>query len=67
MTFRDASTLIVCQGSARNAPEKWKYDLMQRERSGSLWQIGLSDGAAQKLVGNLGFPNGSWSKEKISS
>jgi hypothetical protein len=58
MTFRDASTLIVCQGSARNAPEKWKYDLMQRERSGSLWQIGLSDGAAQKLVGNMGFPNG---------
>lgn len=58
MTFRDASTLIVCQGSARNPPQMWKHDLMQRERSGSLWRLGLSDGAAFKLVDNLGFPNG---------
>lgn len=58
MTFLDASTLIVCQGSARNPPEKWKYDLMQRESSGSLWQIGLGDGVAKKLVDGLGFPNG---------
>jgi len=58
LAFRDPTTLIVCQGSARNSPNHWKHDLMQRESSGSVWQVSITDGTSRRLAGGLAFPYG---------
>lgn len=54
----DANTLIVCNGSASNPPEHWRRDLMERNRSGSVWRIDLSSGSAECLADGLGYPAG---------
>jgi hypothetical protein len=58
LTFGDADTLIVCQGSSRNSPSRWQRDLMGREAAGSVWQVSMADGTARKLADRLGFPYG---------
>jgi hypothetical protein len=58
LAFDGPSTLVVCQGSARNAPRKWRHDLMQREASGSVWRVSLPDGAARLVADRLAFPYG---------
>lgn len=57
LAFEDASTLIVCQGSSRNAPARWKRDLMQRGATGSVWRVPLG-GKPVCLADGLAYPNG---------
>lgn len=57
LAFEDASTLIVCLGSSRNAPARWKHDLMQRGATGSVWRVPLG-GKPARLAGGLAYPNG---------
>ena len=63
LMFRDPSTLVVCQGSSRNGPDRWKHDLMGREATGSVWQMSVADGSARMLAGRLGFPYGATMSE----
>lgn len=58
IAFQDADTLLVANGSASNAPEQWCRDLMERNRSGSVWRIDIRSGDASRLAGDLGFPSG---------
>jgi hypothetical protein len=57
----DGEDLIVCEGSARHAPDQWKRDLMELgfdgQGSGSVWRISKG-GQARKLAGKLRYPNG---------
>lgn len=50
--------LIVCIGSAVNAPDAWKRDLMQGGASGSIWSVSLADGAFKPLAQGLSWPAG---------
>lgn len=58
IAFIDAETLVVANGSATNAPAAWCRDLMERNRSGSVWRVGIRSGEAQCLARDLGFPSG---------
>jgi hypothetical protein len=58
LLFADAHTLIVAIGSQQNPPDLWKYDLMQRNASGSVWRVDLVDGAATCLADQLAYPYG---------
>lgn len=58
LTLRDASSLIVCTGSSRHRPDQWKHDLMERQATGSVWEVSVTDGSARMLAGRLGFPYG---------
>lgn len=55
--FEDEHTLVVCNGSDRNPPERWRHDLMQRNARGSVWRL-RSDGSAAALAKDLAYPNG---------
>ena len=50
--------LLVANGSASNAPAAWKRDLMEKNASGSVWRIALSDGGRKQLAGDLAYPYG---------
>ena len=50
--------LLVANGSGANAPGAWKRDLMEKNASGSVWRIALSDGGRQQLAGDLAYPYG---------
>lgn len=58
MTFDAGGDLIVCQGSARHPPERWKHDLMERGASGAVWRIQSDGPATECLVRDLGYPFG---------
>jgi hypothetical protein len=58
MIFLDNDTLCVCVGSSENPPSEWKRDLMQRNASGSVWQIQLASGRSRMIAAGLAFPNG---------
>ncbi len=58
MSFADATTLLICNGSATHRPGDWAVDLMTRQASGSVWRFDLATNNAALLAGNLAFPNG---------
>lgn len=58
MAFLDETTLVVCLGSQQNAPSDWKRDLMERNQSGSVWQIDIPSKRAVRLADGLGYPYG---------
>ena len=58
LLFADEKTLLVALGSQQYAPEKWKYDLMQRNATGSVWRLDLESGEATCLADRLAYPNG---------
>lgn len=58
IAFQDADTLVIANGSASNAPERWCRDLMERNRSGSVWRVDIRSGKANCLARDLGFPSG---------
>jgi hypothetical protein len=58
LAFAEAGTLLVCQGSSAHRPSDWAVDLMSKGASGSVWRVGLADGRASKLAGDLAFPYG---------
>lgn len=57
LAFEYAGTLLVCLGSRKNPPGRWRHDLMQREASGSVWRIRLG-GSAECLADGLAYPYG---------
>ncbi len=58
MSFADENTLYVCAGSRQNPPSEWKRDLMQRNASGSIWRIDVTDNRSCRLACDLAFPFG---------
>lgn len=58
LAFVDEDTLLVAIGSDRNAPSRWKLDLMQKNATGSVWRVSLSSGTAVCLADKLAFPYG---------
>jgi len=58
LAFLDEDTLLVANGSARNAAEAWQRDLMLRVAAGSVWRIDLRSGKAVCLADGLAFPYG---------
>ena len=58
IAFRDAHTLIIANGSARNAPSHWKHDLLDGHNTGSVWQLDLPSGKSRCLADELAYPYG---------
>jgi hypothetical protein len=56
--FADAETLLVCLGSQQNDPTDWTRDLLEGNRSGSVWRIDVRNGKANCLADGLAWPNG---------
>ncbi|KSV87271.1 hypothetical protein N184_31480 [Sinorhizobium sp. GL28] len=56
--FRSSSRLVVAFGSATNRPSRWKWDLMEGNASGSIWEFDLAARTSRKLAGGLAWPNG---------
>ena len=54
----EGRTIYVANGSATNAAGDWQLDLMQRNRSGSIWRIDLDSGATSLVAGDLAWPAG---------
>lgn len=58
LAFDGPDTLILCLGSQINPPEQWKRDLLERNRTGSVWRLDLASGKGIRLADALGFPFG---------
>ncbi|QRZ12983.1 hypothetical protein JWJ88_10400 [Paracoccus methylovorus] len=56
--FLSDDEVVVGNGSAANSASRWKYDLVQLGRSGSVWHINLASGNARMLAANMAFPYG---------
>ena len=54
----DGETLFVANGSASNPACDWQLDLMQKNRSGTIWRIELATGEAHLLRDRLAYPAG---------
>lgn len=50
--------LIVANGSARNGPDDWRRDLLEKNRTGAVWRLPLDGGAPTLLAGELAWPAG---------
>lgn len=58
LRFEGEDTLVVALGSQRNGPDGWRYDLLQRNASGSVWRVTLPGGQATCLADGLAWPCG---------
>ncbi|PWW04027.1 strictosidine synthase [Hoeflea marina] len=58
MAFANDRTLLVCIGSTRNTIGDWQRDLLNAGKSGEIWTLDISTGAAERLARDLAFPNG---------
>jgi hypothetical protein len=58
IAFENSETVIVANGSESNAPEKWCRDLMEKNRSGTIWRIDVRSGDAKCMARDLGYPAG---------
>ena len=58
LAFSGPRTLLIALGSQSNPPQEWRRDLMERNTSGSVWQVDLENGQGQCLADNLAFPFG---------
>jgi hypothetical protein len=58
LAFAGPDELIVANGSARNRPEHWRRDLMEKNRCGSIWRVDVKTGAATCLAKDLAYPCG---------
>jgi hypothetical protein len=58
LAFAADGALIVANGSASNRPEDWPLDLMEKNRSGSVWRVDTQDGVAKCLARDLAYPAG---------
>lgn len=56
--FLDDSTLVVCNGSARNPASDWRRDLLDLGRSGSMVRVELGTGVVTKVADHLAWPSG---------
>lgn len=58
IAFKEEDDLFVCMGSSRNSAQSWQRDLMEKQPSGSVWQVDLGNEEAICMGSNLAFPNG---------
>lgn len=54
--FLDPDRLVVANGSARFTPSRWRHDLLDGGRSGSVVLIELASGDSRMLAGGLAYP-----------
>lgn len=54
---RDGS-LVIAIGSSKNGLEDWQRDLLDGERSGSIWRLDPKTGQAREIASRLAYPNG---------
>jgi len=50
--------LYVANGSAANATDDWQLDLLQRNNSGSIWELDLESGKSRRVAHGLAYPAG---------
>ncbi|MEI2386936.1 strictosidine synthase [Breoghania sp. JC706] len=58
LAFAPDGGLWFCMGSARNAPEDWRRDLMEKSRSGVVGRADPESGDILIRAERLGYPNG---------
>ncbi|PWE53536.1 hypothetical protein DEM27_25200 [Metarhizobium album] len=58
LTFLDANTLLMANGSDAVPASQWRRDLMQKGASGSLWKLDLKTGTATCIADGLAWPAG---------
>ena len=58
LAFSGETSLIVCIGSRTHGAAGWARDLMERNASGCVLKLNLSDGSYHVLADNLAFPSG---------
>lgn len=58
LTVGPSREILLCDGSAHNAPDRWAFDLMQKRRSGRVLRIDPVSNSVEVLASGLGFPNG---------
>ena len=58
LAFVSEATLIVTIGSKSNGTAAWSKDLMERNATGCVLKLSLSDGSVQVLADKLAYPSG---------
>ena len=58
LAFESEDALLVCNGSQTRRADEWAADLMESNRSGSVWRVDLASGEKTPLAQGLGFPYG---------
>jgi hypothetical protein len=58
MAFASDSTLLICIGSTENPIDEWQRDLLDAGKSGEVWTLDVTTGAASRIAGKLAYPNG---------
>lgn len=58
LAFLSDDELVLANGSSRHAPSAWQADLMERNRTGSVWRLSVLNDKMQRLAGGLGYPCG---------
>tara|TARA_B110000211_G_C14090175_1_gene558573 strand:- start:1544 stop:2623 length:1080 start_codon:yes stop_codon:yes gene_type:complete len=58
ITFLDAGTLLIANGSSSHRPEEWRHDLLTNMTTGSIWQLDLNTGKVDCLADKLAWPCG---------
>ncbi len=58
IAFVDEGTLLVCVGSTRNPIADWQRDLLSAGKSGEIWTLDITSGAATRIARDLAYPNG---------
>lgn len=58
LTFRDADTLLIGNGSEKHDASQWRHDLLTRTSTGSVWQLDLAAGTVDRLAHKLAWPRG---------
>lgn len=58
LTFGAGGALWFCTGSAQNAPDNWRRDLMEKNSSGTVGRLDPASGEVTVLRRNLGYPAG---------
>ena len=56
--FAGEDQLLVANGSATRSQAQWQMDLMERNSSGSLWNLGLAVDRVERVANDLAFPCG---------
>ena len=58
LSFLDAHTLLMANGSDTVGAGEWRRDLMQKGSTGSLWKLDLQTGATKCIADDLAWPSG---------
>jgi len=58
MAFTNDSTLLICVGSTENTIKEWQRDLLDAGKSGGIWTLDITTGAAGRIARGLAYPNG---------